>query len=139
MKTIEHKTFKTNFTVFPQDTNYHPPMIFGGKMLSMMDICSANCIHRALFSSDTAKDAVTVSVNKVNFYVAAKVGDIVYLEGTIVAVSDKTLTVEVVGYRELMNGTKTEKICDGRFQFCAIGFTDEAQSKLVSVEHGLEL
>jgi len=37
---IQNITFQKSFIVFPQDTNYMYPMVFGGKVLAEMDIAA---------------------------------------------------------------------------------------------------
>ena len=72
--------FNHTFTVFPEHSNYMPPMIFGGKLLAEMDICAAMTARRFLYSSPTgARDAVTVAVTGINFYVGAIVKDLIFL------------------------------------------------------------
>lgn len=111
--------FNHTFTVFPQDSNYMPPMIFGGKLLSEMDICAAMTARRFLYSSKTAKDAVTVAVSNVNFYVGAVVKDLIFLKGEVVRTGISSIDIHVSGYREKAGDDNElkEKICDGDFRF----------------------
>ena len=71
--------FENSFVVFPKDTNYNPPMVFGGKILAEMDIAAACCARRLLYSSHI-KDAVTVAVNNVSFFIGAEVKDLIFLD-----------------------------------------------------------
>lgn len=97
---IENITHTTNFFIFPQDTNYHPPMVFGGKMLSEMDICAAGAVRRALYDSPTAKDALTVAVNNARFLKGAVVKDMIFMVATITKLGIKSLEVHVEAFKE---------------------------------------
>lgn len=100
-----------------------PPMIFGGKLLSEMDICAAMTTRRFLYASNEAKDAVTVAVKNVSFFVGAVIGDLIYLEGEVVRTGSTSIDIHVVGYREkhpvLGEEIKRQKICEGDFRFCS--------------------
>lgn len=111
--------FETTFTVFPQHTNYNPPMLFGGELLSQMDIAAAMAARRFLYDSPTCKDALTVAVSDVTFHVGAAVKDLIFLRATIIRAGIKSIGVLVEGWRE-KGGASHEKICDGVFTFCAI-------------------
>lgn len=109
--------FSSNFTVLPADTNYIYPMVFGGKMLSEMDINAAMCVRWALEETE-CDSAVTVGVNRVNFFAGAKVGDLVVFESNIAGVGHKSIKVAVIGYHQLTSKNRV-KICEGEFTFCA--------------------
>lgn len=128
---FRYRTFETTFTVFPHMTNYMYPMVFGGEMLSQMDIAAAMNVRRALYDSPTGCDnAVTVHCTDINFLVGAQVGDLILLKSEIYQVGTKSISVQVEGYRERADGV--EKLCDGRFIFVA-------QKDGSSHAHGLEL
>lgn len=126
--------FNHTFTVFPEHTNYMPPMIFGGKLLSEMDICSAMTARRFLYSSDTARDAVTVAVSNVSFYVGAVVKDLIFLQGEVVRTGISSIDIHVSGYREKDGGVR-EKICDGDFRF--VSCKKPENGVVERVAHGL--
>lgn len=128
-------SFTTNFVVFPKDTNYMPPMVFGGKMLSEMDIAAATAVRRLLYDSPTgAKDAVTVAVDKVVFHKGAEVKDLIILNADIIELGVKSVTIQVHGYREVASGSehKMEHMCEGLFRFVAYDL-----KKKVAIPHGL--
>lgn len=116
---------ESSFTVFPNDSNYMPPMIFGGKLLSEMDILAAACCRRALYSSETAEDVVTVNVKNVTFFHGAIIKDIIFLRAKIMKFGTKSIHVIVNGLVE--KGTNHQgftvgqkiKLCEGLFIFCA--------------------
>lgn len=105
-------TATTQFIVFPQDTNYMPPLVFGGKMLAEMDLCAAITAKKALWSVGIER-AVTVAVQDVVFRKGAKVGDLIVLDGTLTKVGLKSLTMRVVGHRHTAD--TAEKMCEGTF------------------------
>lgn len=114
---LAHKVFESNFTIFPSDTNYMYPMVFGGKMLSEMDVCAAMAVRRALYGTE-CDSAVTVAVRSVNFLVGAIVGDLVFLHGEIIKLGNRSLDIRVVGWREQAGGER-QKICEGEFVFAS--------------------
>ena len=108
--------YNSTFTVFPQDCNYLiPPMVFGGKVLSEMDVCAAMACRRLLYGTECT-DSVTVQVDKVTFFVGAVIGDLVFLRGEIVKLGHKSIVIHVEGERENHDG-KRERICCGDFTF----------------------
>lgn len=111
--------YTTSFVVFPQDCNYMPPMIFGGKMLSEMDIAAAMCVRRLLNKYNSECDsAVTVGVDKVQFYCGAEVGDIITIEATLAldGLGVKRITSSVMAHKEDKHGVKT-LMATGLFSF----------------------
>jgi len=117
MKKATHTKYETGFTVFPQDTNYMYPMLFGGKLLSEMDMCAASCVRRALYDSPCA-DAVTVKVVETNFWHGAEVKDLIFLKAEIVRFGIKSIEVKITGLVEEGQGTGERiKLCDGTFIF----------------------
>jgi len=126
--------FETTFSVFPQDTNYHPPMVFGGKMLSEMDICAATTVRKALWDSPYGvRDAVTTQVDNLTFHHGAVIKDMITLVGTIKKIGVKSITVWVEAFREVGKNQK-ELMASGQFVFVAYNVEDK-----VSVKHGLTL
>lgn len=112
---IVNLTHESNFMVFPEHTNYMPPMIFGGKMLSEMDICAAVTVRRAMIGT-LCDSAVTVGVDKVKFFAGAIIGDLIYLRGTVVKTGIKSIQVFVECEREHKDGQR-EKIAEGYYTF----------------------
>lgn len=106
---------ETSFVVFASDANSNPPMAFGGKLLSEMDRCAAITVRRFLYSSLTAKDAVTVAVDDVKFLKAAKVKDLLFVRGDVIHYGNTSVVVRVVIQRETADGR--EKVVTGMFTF----------------------
>jgi acyl-CoA hydrolase len=110
--------FSTTFTVFPQHCNYNsPPSIFGGKMLAEMDNAAAMSCRRFLYGTECT-DAITVSVEKVNFTRPAYIGEIVLIKSSVIKAGEKSITVLVDCHREDKTGTIL-KMASGIFVFCA--------------------
>lgn len=130
-KTVKDIRYDTSFIVFPQDTNYMYPMIFGGKVLSEMDICAAGATRRLLYHSE-CDSAVTVGVNNVIFHIGAEVGDMLLLSGEISKLGHKSVMIHVTGWREKKDTGEKEKLCDGDFTFVS-------RKNGISFPHGLVL
>lgn len=137
--------YETSFTVFPQDTNYMYPMLFGGKLLSEMDIAAALTCRRVLYKSEKAKDAVTVGIKNVNFHHGAVVKDIIYLKARVIKLGIKSIEVRVDGWVEKGNSKHKDlklgentKLCDGIFTFCASEEIDP-NGTVRPIAHGLSM
>lgn len=132
--------FNHTFTVFPEHSNYMPPMIFGGKLLAEMDICAAMTARRFLYSSPTgARDAVTVAVTGINFYIGAVIKDLIFLTGEVVRTGASSIDIQVIGHRERASGehptSYREKICDGFFRF--VSCHPPVNGEVTRLNHGL--
>lgn len=136
MALLKNKIFETSFVVMPQDTNYMPPMVFGGKVMAEMDIAAGMAVRRAIIDSPTAKDAVTTRVTDIEFHVGAKIGDLIFLKAEIIRTGFTSITIQVNGVRELKDGRR-QKICNGIFTFVTVKFKDER--KFEKVAHELEM
>lgn len=79
-----------------------------------------------------ADSALTVNVTDVTFFIGAALGDIIFLNAEVVKLGTKRIEIQVTGERENSSG-KREKICEGKFIFCAM-----YQNKY-SIPHGLKL
>ena len=120
--------------MFPQDTNYMPPMVFGGKMLSEMDIAAACAVRRFLYNSPTGvRDAVTVQVNDLTFFDGAEIKDLIHVHAVVIKAGIKSVDVAVVCFRENPDGTH-DKMAEGKFRFVAYDI-----ARRVAVPHGLKL
>ena len=101
LPTSYSRTIQTKL-VLPPDTN-HLGTIFGGTVLAYIDEIAA---ITAMRHSGTA--VVTASIDKVNFLSSARVGDILILEGIVIATGRTSLEVYVkVECQHLQTGEKT--------------------------------
>ncbi len=105
------------FTVFPDDLNY-AGSLFGGKLLSEMDLAASNCARRALYAS-ACNGLVTVHVSEVNFLVPAKLGDIVELHTEVERLGNTSLTIKIEAIKENFFGERAS-ICTASFVFVAL-------------------
>lgn len=94
-------TWTTSLRVFPQHCNHHNGMIFGGEMLTQMDLVAAAAVTRFLYDSPKGvSEALTVGVDKVTFHKGAKVGDLIIFTATITDVGQKRISVNVSAEKE---------------------------------------
>lgn len=101
LPTSYSRTIQTKL-VLPPDTN-HLGTIFGGTVLAYIDEIAA---ITAMRHSGTA--VVTASIDKVNFLSSARVGDILILEGIVIATGRTSMEVYVkVECQHLQTGEKT--------------------------------
>lgn len=144
----KHTVFETNFTVFPQNTNYlfpdisgpladvvgvnRRPMVFGGKVLAEMDIAAAMCVIRAIYGTD-CWSALTVTVDNVTFWHGATLGDICYLKAELARTGHKSLDIQVEGEVEKHGSGERIRCCSGRFRFVTINQEGK------TIPHGLKI
>ncbi|WP_201777711.1 acyl-CoA thioesterase [Ornithinibacillus californiensis] len=104
MKKISTNVSRTIQTklVLPPDTN-HLDTIFGGKVLAYIDEIAAIAAMK-----HSRKVVVTASIDEVNFLSAAKVGDILTLEGVVISTGNTSMEVYVkVECEQLETGVKS--------------------------------
>lgn len=126
--------FESQFCVFPQDTNYmRQDMIFGGKMLSEMDIAAHLATRRLLQNRCLPGDAVTVGVTSCSFFCPAYIGDIVHVKASVKKTFNKSILVEVVCFVESRdNSHPLKEMAKGEFYFC---YMENNKPKI----HGIKL
>ncbi len=123
------RAFST-FAVFPADLNY-VGTLFGGKTLAEMDIVAAKLAQKILRFSPYCNEAVTVSVQQVDFSKPGMLGDNIDLEANLLALGKSSIDMAVKVEREGQDGSR-ELICEAKFRFVAL------QGKKVH-PHGLVL
>lgn len=95
------RTFQTKL-VLPQDTN-HMGTIFGGVVLAHIDEIAGITAMRHSKST-----VVTASIDTVNFVSSSKVGDILYLEASVISTGRSSMEVYVkVETEDLETGKRT--------------------------------
>lgn len=95
------RTFQTKL-VLPQDTN-HMGTIFGGVVLAHIDEIAGITAMR-----HSKSIVVTASIDTVNFVSSAKVGDILFLEGSVISTGRTSMEVYVkVETEHLETGERT--------------------------------
>jgi acyl-CoA thioesterase YciA len=82
--------------MMPKDTNKHGT-IFGGVLLSNIDLAGAIAAHRELQlrGGNPKASFVTVALNRVEFKKPVLVGDVVRFETTIVRIGRTSITVRI--------------------------------------------
>jgi acyl-CoA thioesterase YciA len=82
--------------MMPRDTNPHGT-IFGGVILSYIDMAGAIAARREIALRGGARDAkiVTVAVNRVEFKQPVLVGDVVRFETTVARVGRTSMTMHI--------------------------------------------
>jgi uncharacterized protein (TIGR00369 family) len=101
-------------TVFPDQTN-HLGTLFGGQALSMMDEA---CFVAA--SRLARKTCVTVQVDRIDFTVPVRAGEIVEIVAQVVAVGRTSLTCDVELFAEDLLSGDRRRATNGRFVLVAV-------------------
>jgi acyl-CoA hydrolase len=109
----ESETIKTE-VVCPDDTN---PMevLKGGRLVEWMDVAAAICAQ-----THTGKICVTASINKADFYAAAKAGDIISIFAKITRAFNASMEIYVSAFARKVLGGKNYLISEAYFTFVAI-------------------
>ena len=108
-------TYKTSFTVMPDQTNYMYPMIFGGAFFSELDKAAACAATRAIYDSEC--DSSVTHKAEVTFHAPAECGDIIFIEANIVELRRKAIVIEVEAKREKRKSGEQDKIANAWFVF----------------------
>ena len=98
----------------PADTNWMGD-IFGGWLVSQMDIAGAICARKR-----SCGRVITVAINDMVFHVPVHVGDVITCFTTIERVGRTSLTVFIEVWTRLNPERDTVKVTEGRFVFVAI-------------------
>lgn len=119
---IKESEFETSFVVFPNDTNPHHTL-FGGKIMSEMDIAGACVVRRALYSNPKIPkydpEVVTRAAKEIQFVEPAFVGDLVIISTKIIEVGETSMTVSVKVKKQSKNG-EVKQIGEGKFIFVIV-------------------
>jgi uncharacterized protein (TIGR00369 family) len=100
--------------VFPDQTN-HMGTLFGGQALSMMD--EACFVAASRFSRRTC---VTVQVDRIEFTVPVRAGELVEVVARVVGVGRTSLTCEVELFAEDLPTGARRRATSGRFVLVAL-------------------
>lgn len=104
-------------TVFPDQTN-HLGTLFGGQALSMMDEA---CFVAA--SRFARKTCVTVQVDRIDFTVPVRAGELVEVVARVASIGRTSLTCDVELFAENLTTGERRHATGGRFVLVAV---DEA-------------
>jgi len=106
-----------SFTVFPQDLNYGNTL-FGGVIMSNMDLAGVKVVRRALYGSG-ADGSVTACVDRIDFHKPAFLGDLIIMTSEIKSIGNSSIQVKITVNRESTLG-EVEQICAANFTFVAM-------------------
>jgi acyl-CoA hydrolase len=107
-KTVSASRVRMNELVMPNDTN---PLgnLMGGRLLHLMDICSAISAQR-----HCNRNVVTVSVDSVEFREAIRLGEVVVIEGEITRAFKSSMEVAIQVWAENLR-TGSRRLCTTSF------------------------
>ena len=105
--------------MMPADTNKHGT-IFGGVLLSNIDLAGAIAAHRELQlrGGNPKASFVTVAINRVEFKKPVMVGDVVRFETSIVKTGRTSITVRIDVYAE--RGIETIHVTEAEGVFVGV-------------------
>ena len=100
--------------VCPNDTN---PMGFlqGGRLVQWMDIAAAICAE-----THAEKICVTASMDKVQFYAPARVGDIIRIEAILTCAFHTSMEIYVHASKQTIGHTERQRIGEALLTFVAL-------------------
>ena len=112
-KPSDSETIKTEM-VCPNDSN---PMgiLQGGRLVEWMDIAAAVCAQ-----THAGKICVTASINQVDFYEAAKIGDIITISSKITRAFNTSMEIFVQSFARKVLAGKKYLISEAYFTFVAL-------------------
>jgi len=103
--------------VMPQDANVLGTL-FGGQMVSWMDISASKAVHR--FLKDTnVNAALTRAIDAIEFKETVFVGDWVNFEAKIIDTGKSSIVIQIDAYRETKHIEKT-LACTAKFTFVSV-------------------
>ena len=114
---LMNTSYTTDFTVFPGDLNAMGAL-FGGFLLSRMDVASATLARKLLYGSG-ADGAVTASMDKVDFLAPGHLNDLVTITCELKSLGKSSMTIKCKVLREDIKG-KIENICTAIFIFVSM-------------------
>ena len=92
------KTIRYSQLVMPQDANVFGTL-FGGQMVSWMDISASKAVHRFLKKSK-ADAALTRAIDAIEFKETVHVGDWVNFEANIISTGKSSIIIKIDAYKE---------------------------------------
>jgi len=109
----ESETIKTE-VVCPNDTN---PMgiLQGGRLVAWMDIAAAVCAQ-----THAEKICVTVSIDRVDFKIPAKIGDIITIKAVITRSFKTSMEIYVQSFARQVKENENKLISEAYFRFVAL-------------------
>ena len=101
-------------TAMPADANFYGD-IFGGWMMSMMDLAASNVASRR-----SAGRAVTVAINAVTFHHPVHVGDELSVYARVTSVGRSSMKIATEAWQRDRDSERTAKVTQASFTYIAI-------------------
>tara|TARA_B100000678_G_scaffold265513_1_gene249687 strand:+ start:366 stop:773 length:408 start_codon:yes stop_codon:yes gene_type:complete len=120
--------------VMPQDANVIGTL-FGGQMISWMDIAASKAAHR-LLKGTAADAAVTRAIDATEFKDPVFVGEWVNFKATIVSLGTSSLSILVKAYAE---GRHTERRLACIAEFTMVAISRKKDGTYQKVSHGKKI
>ena len=120
--------------VMPQDANVIGTL-FGGQMISWMDIAASKAAHRLLKGTE-ADAAVTRAIDATEFKNPVHVGEWVNFEADIVSTGTSSMTISVKAYAE---GRHDERRLACIAEFTMVAVRKKKDGNYEKVSHGKQI
>ena len=135
-KFMSDKTLTVAYSqlVMPQDANVIGTL-FGGQMISWMDIAASKAAHR-LLKGTAADAAVTRAIDATEFKDPVFVGGWVNFKATIVSLGTSSLSISVKAYAE---GRHTERRLACIAEFTMVAISRKKDGTYQKVSHGKKI
>ena len=118
--------------VMPQDANVLGTL-FGGQMVSWMDISASKAVHR--FLKDTEADAaLTRAIDAIEFREPVYVGNWVNFEAQIISTGNSSIVIQIDAYKETKDVDKIIA-CTAKFTFVSVKRMQDGSFETVSYTH----
>ena len=101
----------------PQDANVLGTL-FGGQMVSWMDISASKAVHRFLKDTD-ADAALTRAIDAIEFREPVYVGNWVNFEAQIISTGHSSIVIQIAAYKETKDVDKIIA-CTAKFTFVSV-------------------
>lgn len=116
--------------VMPQDANVLNTL-FGGQMVSWMDIAAAKAVHRFL-KGTPADAALTRAIDAIEFKETVHVGNWVNFESQVISTGKSSINIQVDAYKET-NNVERLLACTARFTFVSV--KKSVDGSYLKIEH----
>ena len=120
--------------VMPQDANVLGTL-FGGQMVSWMDISASKAVHRFL-KGTKADAALTRAIDVIEFKKPVHVGDWVNFEAKIISAGNTSIVIQIDAYKETREVEK-QLACTAKFTFVSVKRLDDG--KYDKINHNKKL
>ena len=114
---MNSSVIKYSQLVMPQDANVLGTL-FGGQMVSWMDIAAAKAVHRFL-KGTLADAALTRAIDAIEFKEPVHVGNWLNFEAKIISTGESSIIIKIDAFKETKNVDKL-LACTARFTFVSV-------------------